>query len=940
MSHSIFLRLLWKEYRLQRAFWISMVVLAALLHVLEIIPMRLADVSPEQVVAGRTTSVFEISLALAALYALGCGATLFATEHEADTYEFQRSLPVSARRLFWSKVTFAVASTAAIVGLLWCLAAIMAGWRRPDPQIHLGQWALWGFGAVELLVWGTFFSLVLRRPLKAAVLAIACASVCIHFLVATYGPQWFRQPYVDALPRRAVLVAVLAVVTVWLGHRWLRERLLGVPKSGDFYPVGEVPEAPMIGMPRPTGTLTRLLWQHLRQSATMLAILSAMAAPLCVIGFWLWRFVLPSLRNPPTFDRPASPGVILAVMAATIAVPLAGACVFLGDQRRRSFRFLTERGVSSRQLWLSRQLVWAVPVLLWTVLIVPVSLVPAVLRPGPPGQAACLIATTLGFLVLAYPAGQLCSMFFSSGILAGFFSVALTLLLCLWAGLMGGLGVPWLWSVAPIPVVLLLATLVRTPNWLLERKTLRAWLPTALTLAVPAAAIVTGACAHRVYSIPLVDPGFDVQAFTRPVSPEARATVDTYRRALELYERHPIRGRDDRGEWSSSSGPWTPLTEADLSLLDQNGAVLDRVLAATEKPSDFFDPTGRITHGRPGVGFHDLGHLLVNSGRRLEAEGELDAALDRYLAAVRFAGQMRNRAREPLMLDADWVERDAYDCLAWWGAHSDQTADRIRDAIARLAPLQEQMPPPDDAIKSDHVLMQRLLAGDVDLPEAGDLLLRVSTDEASFFSFLAVRLPWESARAQRVTRRFTSIELEYLHGVESAVQANRPVTISDHPLNELANVRLRYNTFPLNSFYLYQPQSELLAWKYLRMETRRRAVRVQLALAGWNVEHGELPERLEELAGAFFDRLPLDPSGGGPFQYFREGQPGSIRDLDPWRYEADPQALEPDADVIVRPGTPYFRSAGVGQRGWFSAHDYRSRGSDRDFVFPIPVGQP
>lgn len=737
MSHSIFLRLLWKEYRLQRAFWISMVVLAALLHLIVLVSVRHANVTPEAMVASRATWVFEISLALAALYAAGCGATLFATEHEADTYEFQRSLPVSASRLFFSKTAFAVASTAAIVGLLWGLAAMMAGWRLPEPSIQIGQWGIWGFGAVELLVWGTFFSLVLRRPLKAAVLGIASAAVCVHLIVATCGPQWFRDPYSEALPIRAVLVAVVAMVTLWLGHRWLGERLLGVRKSEDFCPVGEVPEAPAIGAPRRTGTLTRLIWQHVRQSAAMLAILSAMVAPLCLFGFWLWRYVFSSLRSAQSIDVWRTPGLALAVAVATIAVPLAGACVFLGDQRRRNFRFLAERGVSPRQLWLSRQLVWAVPVLLWTVLIFPASLLPAVTRSGPPGETFALVAAAFGFLALAYPAGQLCSMFFSSGLLAGFFGVALTLLLCIWAGLMGRLGVPWLWSVAPIPVVLLLATLVRTPNWLLERNTLRAWLPTALTLAVPAVAIVIGACAHRVYSIPLVDPGFDAQAFTRPVSAEAQATLDTYRRALDLYERYPKRGRDDWGEWSSSSGPWTPLTEADRALLDQNQAVLDQVLAATEKPCDFFDPSGRTSQRRPGANFYDLGHLLVNSARRLESAGELDAALDRYLAAVRFAGQMRNRSREPLILDADRVERYAYDCLAWWGAHSDQTADRIRNAIARLAPIQKQMPSPADAIKSDYVLMERLLAGDLELAETGHLHFQVPMDQAHFFLILA-----------------------------------------------------------------------------------------------------------------------------------------------------------------------------------------------------------
>jgi len=938
MSHSIFLRLLWKEYRLQRAFWIAMVVLAVLLHLIELVPVRHANVTPEAMVTQRTTWVFDISLALAALYALGCGATLFATEHEADTYEFQRSLPVSASRLFFSKAAFAVVSTAAMIGLLWGLAAMMAGWRLPDPLTHLGQWGSWGFGSVELLIWGTFFSLVLRRPLVAAILAIVCASVCVHFIVAPFGAQYFRQPYLDALPMRAVLVAILAVVTLWLGHRWFRERLFGVRKSEDFCPVGEVPEAPLIGMPRPTGTLTRLVWQHLRQSAAMLAILSAMVAPLCLIGFWLWAFVLTSLRGARPIGVGRDFGLALAVMAATIAVPLAGASVFLGDQRQRGFRFLTERGVSPRQLWLSRQVVWAVPVLLWTVLIFPVSLLPAVMHSGPPGEAVVLIAAAFGFLVLAYPAGQLCSMLFSSGILAGFFSVALTLLVCIWTGLMVGLGVPWLWSVAPIPVVLLLATWVRTPSWLLERNTLRAWLPTVLTLAVPAAAIVIGACAHRVYSIPLVDLGFDPQAFAQPASPEARATVDTYRRALDLYDSVPERGRDENGTWTLSSGPSTPLTEADRALLDQNQGVLDQVLAAAQRPCDFFDPTGRISQRRPGANFHDLGHLLINSARRLQSEGELDAALDRYLAAVRFATQIRTRSGAPLMLRADRLERDTYDCLASWAAHSDQTAERLGDAVDRLEPLQKRMPSWADAIKLDYLIRRQILAGNLDMTQFPDSGFRVLPNEASFYLLVARWLPWEKARAHRVLSHFTSSELQVLGDVQSAVRRDEPVTIPRDPHEDYRWKLVRHNTLPFPRFY--EPQIEWIMWRYVRMETRRRAVLVQLALVAWKLQQGELPERLENLAGTSFEQLPMDPFTGRPFQYIREGQPGQVYDQDPWRHEGSVQPLGSSADVIVRADRPYFQSEGRGRRlgrvtDW-GAH-YHARGSDRDFIFPIPV---
>ena len=97
MNRSIFWRLVWKEYRLQRALWIAMAVLTVL--------AQFAVVAYEscQLQLGMAP-LYLIAVALPSLYALGCGATLFAGEHEADTYEFQRSLPVHALSVFVGKI--------------------------------------------------------------------------------------------------------------------------------------------------------------------------------------------------------------------------------------------------------------------------------------------------------------------------------------------------------------------------------------------------------------------------------------------------------------------------------------------------------------------------------------------------------------------------------------------------------------------------------------------------------------------------------------------------------------------------------------------------------------------------------------------------------------------------------------------------------------------
>jgi ABC-type transport system involved in multi-copper enzyme maturation permease subunit len=176
----------------------------------------------------RLAFAFGFAVALPAFYALGCGATAFAAEHETGTFEFRRMLPITAGRLFWSKVLFAAASTLAMIVVLWPVAVAFSGGRLPSTGQAVGLWALWGFAAVELLAWGTLFSLLSTQPLKSAILAVTTASVVVHFTTAHYiqspSDYFYLEPYRDALPPRMAIALLVGLVDVWLGARWFREK--------------------------------------------------------------------------------------------------------------------------------------------------------------------------------------------------------------------------------------------------------------------------------------------------------------------------------------------------------------------------------------------------------------------------------------------------------------------------------------------------------------------------------------------------------------------------------------------------------------------------------------------------------------------------------------------------------------------------------------------
>ena len=117
-----------------------------------------------------------MALIAVALYALGNGATMFATEREEETYDLLRVLPVTDGQVVLGKLAFSVTSVIAIAVVLLTSAWVLAGGRVPAPVSHRQLWAIFGLGALELLVWGIFFSLLTRR---ANYSPCCCAMVCL-----------------------------------------------------------------------------------------------------------------------------------------------------------------------------------------------------------------------------------------------------------------------------------------------------------------------------------------------------------------------------------------------------------------------------------------------------------------------------------------------------------------------------------------------------------------------------------------------------------------------------------------------------------------------------------------------------------------------------------------------------------------------------------------
>ena len=132
MNNTAFFRILWKEYRSQRAAWI---IVAATIAVFNFLLLANHWIEHHE----KVPAFFAVGSMLTALYALGSSVTLFATERENETYELLRGLPVGPWTVFLGKTAFAIGSTFAMFGFAWAIALALTGRLPPLSE----TWTSW-----------------------------------------------------------------------------------------------------------------------------------------------------------------------------------------------------------------------------------------------------------------------------------------------------------------------------------------------------------------------------------------------------------------------------------------------------------------------------------------------------------------------------------------------------------------------------------------------------------------------------------------------------------------------------------------------------------------------------------------------------------------------------------------------------------------------------
>lgn len=863
LTDTMFWRLVWKEYRVQRSLWLAVVVLTPLV---QLCPLLYAGFSAQAPPAGLFVG---IALAATAVYMLGCGATLFATERELGTFEFQRSLPVDAWRVFSAKTGLALASGCALSAVLWSVT--FALFIRPW-LLNLEQYLLIGLVATaEVFAWGVCFSLLLRRPLWAAFLGVLVPSAIIGNLLPgataitwTWGLFEYQRHY---LASRAVLAGVVFVADAWLAWLWFNGRLEGLRRPR-WWPRRARESYPDVTADQPLPAFqggrradwSRLFWLVWRQAGWIGAAL---------VACYLVALFL-SLREDPSHRMRHPPFLLFPTLLVSIVF---GLCAFALDQVRDQFRWFAEQGIAARRVWLSRQLVW-LPLV--TLLGAGISLFgnnPSQ-SPRPDFEWAGLMSVCFLIPLTWYALGQFCAMFSRSTLVAAVTAWALAVLATTWNVLMVVGDVPLAWSVAPIPLALLLATWLYAPDWVEERWNRRVALRLVLVLGAPALLLAIAVPVRRAYQIPLVEPGFSVTEFTRSPSAVEEETLDLYMKAWQAQcdgdqrttEWMPRELSPDERPTAEARRAWRQqrldAQQAALTLLKQaheRGAV-PLTLVKEKLASE------HISGSRPPLLVMGFVHLFLLQAEELQESDDLDGAWQHYDMALEMLRRLRLRASAQDIREADWNEAAVLDQLAGWAAHPQQTRHRIEVALTGLEQSERRGLAGDSAAKRYHVALLSALRGDVSGLDDNNPWLPGLRQ----WALLNWWLPsWERCRMERLFNHATHASL-----TTQARQAAKVASAVAMPRQEEFDLspdlrRWSESTwFPPLGNYIFAGYMED---SLLERTINYRGTRILVALADWRREHGELPDSLDVLIGPYFPRLPVDPVTGEAFLYFPHG---------------------------------------------------------------------
>lgn len=884
---SVTLRFLWKEYRTLRGLWLAVLVLAVLAMAMAAALLNANDLVP---------ALLTVAFGSAALFAAGAPVLLFAKEHEEGTTRFLGSIPNRQATAFLGKLLAAVLSTLAML-LATCLLVVCFHRALPAQSQFLSIAEQGLVFIAEAFAWGMLTSLICRQALVAGVLGIALASFSSQVAISLAVPRGMGFDLDDfqrAIPTRLAIVGLVAAVDGLLGIRWMRLAPQWWARRRHLADTMDESRAARPIKAKRRGALVRLLWQTVREAWTPMLMCFAVALFLAIAVEILAGFVVAPLLLP---------GRQYVVPVSLFFVPaLFGAMVFSGDQRQYRYRFLAEHAARPRLVWLARQAVWFVPVLLWCLMIQLIintvtqrwllqSLSQDRFYPRTMESIQWLDSTVqiihslflhASWLfwagsIAAFAIGQLCSLVWRSSILAALFSLSGSILILAWCYLAAIWGLSATWFVLPIAIAAWLASFLRVPDWLFERQAIARLLAPTVALLLPLALVG--------YAVPRV-------RLAQVAAPYPAQYVDTQALA-ELIEN----AKQRHGAGRKLADAYRVLAdEIDYERFTAPANVAERLIALSREHAAL--PGSFVEYRAPDSNV--LNHLTTyaeHEVKRRQRAGELESALELLLALRRMKAQVQlgQTSVEQRGYYSTFYDRPNRALLRDWATSAGQTRELLTKAIAGLEEIGHLIPTPAITVSNDYLHTQAVMRQDAVVPPS-----RWYDKNWHRVANLLHQIRGEEARAQVALDHLAMYELDYATAVmddalgkshvgEQAPRAsmlrrllNRwgagllppPQTFEQatHAEMRAKNVIQAATSYLVLVDFFLPDELRLNSSYWVYEVALRRAERIRLAMIAYHLQHGEYPAELAALAPDWIAADDLvDPFSGALFEYLHEG---------------------------------------------------------------------
>lgn len=338
-----------------------------------------------------------VFLGMPGLFAVGAGALLVGQEKEARTIQWLSSLPIRSQTIVRIK------TAAAVLGLvvLWVISGIYFLFRDriESPMLDIVQLWVWPANSLFVLFAGLALAWKFKSALVALLLVVPIAivpyvvAVVVHRVFAIDQNINQDPSQVTTIAIQLICSAVALVAADRFGCNALRPEKIKSRRDESLESSAglQTGEAIRVHYGAIQSPLPALIWQFAMQSRALLIGTSAMlvAAALLI-----------HLGNEASWAHGYG---ALGVLLAYLAVSWLGASVFQSDSAHQRIRFLADRGVSPRLVWLTRH---AVPIaIIATVPICSILLVFFVETSKAPSQVA-VIAVSVGTLFVVYSFSQ------------------------------------------------------------------------------------------------------------------------------------------------------------------------------------------------------------------------------------------------------------------------------------------------------------------------------------------------------------------------------------------------------------------------------------------------------------------------------------------------------------------------------------------------------